>query len=67
MFSDTLSLLRLDGPPCMSISAELEAVGPGINVAPLVGHAAIRSSVMGFEKRQATVRERMLMKALLRD
>ena len=47
--------------------AELESVGPGINVAPLAGHAAIRSSVMGFEKRQASARERMQMKALLRD
>jgi len=37
--------------------AELERVKPGINVVPLVGHAAIRIAVMGMEKRDPTETE----------
>ena len=47
--------------------AELEKRDLGINVASLVGHAAIRSSVMGFEQRYATGDEVDRMAGLLRD
>lgn len=43
----------------------LEDNGLGINVAPLVGHAALRSYVMGFDQRQATVEEQADMEQLL--
>ncbi|HHW18578.1 MAG TPA: D-aminoacylase [Firmicutes bacterium] len=45
----------------------LEKNGVGINVAPLVGHGALRSSAMGYEKRPPTPEEMEEMKALLRE
>jgi len=47
--------------------AELEKRDLGINVAPLTGHAAIRSSVLGFERRHASALEIERMGDLLRD
>jgi len=44
--------------------AELERVKPGINVVPLVGHAAIRIAVMGMEQRDPTAAELGEMKSL---
>jgi len=44
--------------------AELERVKPGINVVPLVGHAAIRIAVMGMEQRDPTEAELGEMKRL---
>ena len=44
--------------------AELEGVKPGINVVPLVGHAAIRIAVMGMEQRDPTEGEMGEMKGL---
>ncbi len=46
---------------------ELENTGLGINVAPLAGHAAIRSFVMGYERRDASAAEITEMAGLLRD
>ena len=45
----------------------LESNGLGINVAPLIGHAALRSYVMGFDQRPATSREQAEMEQLLAD
>ncbi|MFC1832222.1 amidohydrolase family protein [Thermodesulfobacteriota bacterium] len=45
----------------------LEGNGLGINVAPLVGHAALRSYVMGFEQRGAIDQEQADMEQLLAD
>lgn len=45
----------------------LEAKRLGLNVAPLVGHAAIRSFVMGYEHRHASATEIEKMKAVLRQ
>ena len=45
----------------------LEENNPGINVVPLIGHAALRSYVMGFEQRAATSREQSAMEQLLAD
>lgn len=44
--------------------AELERVKPGMNVVPLVGHAAIRIAVMGMEQRDPTETELGEMKRL---
>ncbi|MBW1788187.1 MAG: amidohydrolase family protein, partial [Deltaproteobacteria bacterium] len=44
--------------------AELEAVKPGINVVPLVGHATIRIAVMGMEQRDPTEAELEAMKKM---
>ena len=46
---------------------ELENTGLGINVAPLAGHAAIRSFVMGYERRDASTSEIAEMAKLLED
>ena len=43
----------------------LEDNGLGINVAPLIGHAALRSYVMGFDQRWAIVDEQADMEQLL--
>lgn len=45
----------------------LEGNDLGINVAPLVGHAALRSYVMGFDQRRATIEEQAEMEQLLTD
>ncbi len=41
---------------------ELERNGVGLNIAPLVGHSAIRSSTMGFDRRPPTQAELEEMK-----
>jgi N-acyl-D-amino-acid deacylase len=43
----------------------VEARGTAINVAPLVGHGALRIAVMGFAPRSATARELERMRRLL--
>ncbi len=45
--------------------SELETAGLGINVAPLAGHAALRSFVMGYERRHASGSEISKMAGLL--
>ena len=45
----------------------LEGNGLGINVVPLIGHAALRSYVMGFDQRPATSTEQTEMQHLLTD
>ena len=45
----------------------LEENSLGINVVPLVGHAALRSYVMGFDQRPATTKEQAEMEQLLTD
>jgi len=46
---------------------KLEQVQPGLNVASLVGHGAIRIAVMGFEDRPPSPRELEEMKALMTE
>lgn len=43
----------------------LEKNGVGINIAPLVGHGALRASAMGYEKRPPNPEEMQAMKELL--
>jgi N-acyl-D-amino-acid deacylase len=43
----------------------LHKQGTALNVVSLVGHAALRLSVMGYERRPATAEERATMQALL--
>lgn len=43
----------------------LEGRGAALNVVSLVGHAALRLAVMGFEQRAATAEERQAMQQLL--
>ena len=43
----------------------LENNGLGINIAPLVGHSAVRSTVMGFKERSASLDDIRQMKYLL--
>ncbi len=45
----------------------LEENGVAINIVPLVGHGALRSSAMGYENRRPTERELEDMKALLME
>jgi N-acyl-D-amino-acid deacylase len=45
----------------------LEAPGVALNLVSLVGHAAIRLAVLGFERRPATDREIAAMQALLAE
>jgi len=45
----------------------LENNGLGINVAPLVGHSAVRSTVMGFEDRTASLDDLRQMQFLLEE
>ncbi len=45
--------------------ADLEANKPAVNVVPLVGHCALRASVVGFENRPATEGEIKEMQNLL--
>ena len=45
--------------------AALEATALGINVVPLVGHAAVRSMVMGYARRPASTSEIEKMTAIL--
>ncbi len=47
--------------------AHLRALGTGVNVAPLVGHGAIRGAVIGREDRAASGAERDRMRALVRS
>jgi N-acyl-D-amino-acid deacylase len=44
---------------------EVEAAGPAINIAALVGHGALRVAALGLAPRAATVRELALMARLL--
>jgi N-acyl-D-amino-acid deacylase len=41
--------------------------GTGVNAAPLVGHGSIRIAVMGFDAREASLREQEEMARLLRE
>lgn len=43
----------------------LESIRPSVNVIPLVGHCALRASVVGFENRQATEDEIKSMQMLM--
>lgn len=43
----------------------LEAVKPGVNVVPLIGHNTLRASVVGYEGREATADELASMAGLL--
>lgn len=43
----------------------LEKAGVGVNIVPLVGHSALRSSAMGYDNRPPTASELDAMKALL--
>jgi len=45
----------------------VEAVGPGINLTPFVGHGSIRINAMGFDDRPPTDAELRGMKGLLRE
>jgi len=45
----------------------LEKNGVGINIAPLVGHGALRSSAMGYERRKPAQEEMAEMKRLLEE
>ncbi|MBI3665896.1 MAG: D-aminoacylase [Acidobacteria bacterium] len=45
--------------------AELEAKGPAINVATLIGHNSVREAVMGTANRQPTAEEMDRMRALV--
>ena len=45
----------------------LERRGLGVNFVPLVGHGNLRTSVLGYEDRQATANELEEMKQMLRD
>ncbi len=45
----------------------LESVKPSVNVIPLVGHCALRASVVGFENRPATEDELKAMQKLLEE
>lgn len=47
--------------------AQIEKVGPGVNVAPLVGHGAVRAAVMGLANRKATPGETAEMQRLVRQ
>ncbi|MGH9162696.1 MAG: N-acyl-D-amino-acid deacylase family protein [Vicinamibacteraceae bacterium] len=47
--------------------AELEAAGPGVNVAPLIGHGAVRSAVLGMADRAPTAQELERMQRLVRQ
>jgi len=46
---------------------DLEASRPSVNIVPLVGHCALRSSVVGFENRPATEEEIKAMRRLLKE
>jgi N-acyl-D-amino-acid deacylase len=46
---------------------ELESAGLGINVVPLVGHAALRIAAMGFERRAPSALELEHMRRLLAE
>ncbi|MFI6480334.1 amidohydrolase family protein [Nonomuraea sp. NPDC050663] len=48
-----------------SFAATVAAARPAINVAPLVGHGALRAAVLGQEQRQATAEELAEMRRLL--
>lgn len=50
---------------CASWAAAVERQGLGINVAPLVGHAALRIAAMGLDNRPPTAAELARMKDLL--
>src|SRR5215210_3431803 len=47
--------------------ASLERIGPVSNIAPLVGHAALRVAAFGFQNRPPTDDELALMKRLLEE
>jgi len=47
--------------------AELEALGIGINVVPLIGHATVRSEVLGMDDRAPTADELRRMQAMVRQ
>ncbi|MCX7642932.1 MAG: D-aminoacylase [Armatimonadetes bacterium] len=46
---------------------DLESTRPSVNVVPLVGHCALRASVVGFENRPATDEELKAMQKLLEE
>ncbi|MCS7264841.1 MAG: D-aminoacylase [Armatimonadetes bacterium] len=46
---------------------DLEAIKPAVNIISLVGHCALRASVVGFENRPATEDELKAMQKLLED
>ena len=46
---------------------DVEAAGPSVNIAALVGHAALRIAVVGTDMRQATGDEIAAMRALLAE
>lgn len=46
--------------------AAIRAAGPAVNVAPLIGHNAVRIAVLGYENRDPTPAELEKMQALVR-
>ena len=62
---------RRRSPPCPGIGPappvldRLEEVGPVSNVAPLVGHNAVRVAVMGYDNRAPTADELLAMQRLV--
>jgi N-acyl-D-amino-acid deacylase len=54
-------------PTMAQYLTDLESRRPAVNVAPLVGHGAVRHAVMGDEDRPATAQEMERQEALVRE
>ncbi len=66
----TTIVINPDGGGPVDIAAQrtrLATLGTGVNVAPLVGHGAIRGAVIGGEDRAPTPAERDRMRVLVRQ
>jgi N-acyl-D-amino-acid deacylase len=50
-----------------SYADEVDSIGPGVNLAPLVGHAPLRIAAMGMDNRPPTAGEMALMQQLLAE
>jgi N-acyl-D-amino-acid deacylase len=63
----TFGALAYDWTTLAEYAQRLESVGPISNVAPLVGHNAVRAAVLGFEARTATDDEIRAMQRLVEE
>jgi N-acyl-D-amino-acid deacylase len=63
----TFSSLPWDWTRLSGYLERLEAVGPVSNVAPLLGHGAIRAAVLGFDNRAPTADELRAMQRLVAE
>jgi N-acyl-D-aspartate/D-glutamate deacylase len=66
----TTVFINPDGGGPGDIQPQLDAIsehGPGVNVAPMIGHNGVRRMVMGLENRKPTAEEMERMRELVRQ